>query len=99
MPGGCVFNAAAAELDDKPGPARDLLVASRKLWLSTLVKAIRLAVEQGHLIPTTDAEQMAFELMGVALGYHHHRRLLRDGRAEARAHAAFERLLTAATAA
>jgi hypothetical protein len=39
MPGGCIFFAAAAELDDKPGPARDRLVASQRDWLEALATA------------------------------------------------------------
>src|SRR5690242_1048156 len=33
LPGGCVFMHAAAELDDRPGPARDALVGQQRLWL------------------------------------------------------------------
>src|SRR5690349_10613587 len=43
QPGGCIFVAAAAELDDRPGPARDRLVALQREWLGTLAGAARRA--------------------------------------------------------
>jgi AcrR family transcriptional regulator len=93
LPGGCVFIAAAAELDDQPGAAREFLVGTQKEWLATLAKAARIAVEEGHLAAELDTAQFAFEMYGIALAYHHGSRLLRDRRTEARAHAAFERLV------
>jgi AcrR family transcriptional regulator len=93
QPGGCVFLAAAAELDDAEGPQRDFLVSSQASLLSALAKAARLAVETGELRADLDSEQLAFEMLGVVMAYHHTRRLLRDPKADARAKHAFERLL------
>jgi AcrR family transcriptional regulator len=98
-PGGCVFLAASVELDDGAGPQRDFLVGSQAALLATLAKAARLAVQEGQFRPELDCEQFAFEMLGIALGFHHLRRLLNDPKAEARAHAAFEALLAAAHAA
>jgi AcrR family transcriptional regulator len=98
FPGGCIFVAAAAELDDREGRPRDALVAIQKQWLATLAKAARLAVESGHLKSALDCEQFAFELNGIVLSAQHGKRLLRDARAEARARQAFERLLAASVA-
>lgn len=92
--GGCVFVAAAAELDDAEGPQRDYLVSVQTSWLQLLAKAARIAVEEGELAADLDAEQFAFEMIGTAMAYHHARRLLRDPKAEARAKSAFERLLS-----
>jgi len=39
LPGGCLFIAAATELDDQPGPLRDFLVGSQRDWLSTFAQA------------------------------------------------------------
>ena len=36
LPGGCVFVAAASELDDRPGPVRDRLVALQREWVDLL---------------------------------------------------------------
>lgn len=97
LPGGCLFFAAATELDDRDGRPRDYLQATQRDLRAALAKAARLAVEEGHFRADLDCEQLAFELNGIALGYHHARRLLRDERAEARARTAFQRLLAAAS--
>jgi AcrR family transcriptional regulator len=94
QPGGCVFMAAAAELDDGEGPQRDYLVAAQSSLLATLSKAARIAVEEGELRRDLDCDQFAFEMLGVVMAYHHARRLLRDPKADTRAKNAFERLLT-----
>jgi AcrR family transcriptional regulator len=96
MPGGCVLVAAAVELDDQPGPARDLLVKQQRDWLDLLATTVRAAVAEGQFRRDVDPEQFAHDLYGVMLGYHHALRLLRDPRAEKRAVRAFENLVDAA---
>jgi AcrR family transcriptional regulator len=98
VPAGCIFVAAAAELDDRPGVARDRLVSLQEEWLATLAGAARRAVEAGHFRRDLDPELFAFELQGIALSYHHQSRLLREPRAGERARAAFDRLLADARA-
>lgn len=96
LPGGCFFVGAASELDDRPGALRDLLVALQKDWLEVLSNTARTAVKEGHFHDGVDPEQLAHDLYGVMLAYHHASRLLADPRAEARARAAFDSLLGAA---
>jgi AcrR family transcriptional regulator len=96
MPGGCLLVAAATELDDRPGRPRDYLVAAELELLSFLTKAVQLAIEAGHFASDTDPEQLAFELHAMVLGFTHSKRLLRDPKVEARARAAFDRLVAAA---
>ncbi|MBX3270752.1 MAG: TetR/AcrR family transcriptional regulator [Sandaracinaceae bacterium] len=98
QPGGCLFMAAAMELDDQPGPARDHLVATQRDWIEALQQAARIAVEEGHFRADLDVEQWAYELWGLALGYHFYHRLLRDPRALARAERALEALLASSAA-
>jgi AcrR family transcriptional regulator len=93
QPGGCIFVQAAVELDDRPGPARDRLVAMQREWLATLGTAVEGAIAEGHFRRDVDPDQLAFELYGVMLSFHHAIRLLRDPRADARARRAVERLL------
>lgn len=93
-PGGCLFVAAAAELDDRPGPVRDRLVELQKGWLETISIVFRAGVAEGRFLPDADPVQFAHDLYSVMLGYHHAWRLMRDPRAEERARAAFERLLS-----
>jgi AcrR family transcriptional regulator len=98
QPGGCIFVQAAAELDDRPGPARDRLVALQREWLGAIATTVKGAKELGHLRRDVDPEQLAFELYGIMLSCHHATRLLRDARGFERARRAFEALLAAARA-
>jgi AcrR family transcriptional regulator len=93
LPGGCPMIGGAIEFDDKPGPVRDALAAGQRAWIGTLTRATRQAVEQGQLADDTDPEQISFELFGIALVVHHHRRLLGYEKARARALAAFDALI------
>lgn len=93
LPGGCIMLGAAAEFDDRPGAVRDALVRGQRAWMETLKKAVRLSVEEGHLAAGTDAEQFAFECLGIALAFHYHRRLLGDTRARRKALAAHDALI------
>ena len=95
-PGGCLFVAAAAELDDRPGSVRDRLVALQKGWLEMIAIVFRTGVTEGVFRPDLDPEEFAHDLYSVMLGFHHASRLMRDPSAEKRANAAFGRLLTSA---
>jgi AcrR family transcriptional regulator len=99
QPGGCVFVQAAVELDDKPGPARDRLVALQREWLASLATTVRAAVAEGHFRADLDPEQVAFELYGIMLSAHHASRLLHDPRAFDRARRAVDRLVESCRAA
>lgn len=94
--GGCIFVAASAELDDRPGPARDLLVKLQKDWLDTLAGAVRIAVAEGHFKRAVDPDQFAFEMYAIMLMGHQASRLLRDRKAGERTRRAFDALLAAA---
>lgn len=96
QPGGCLFVAAATELDDKPGHARDVLVELQRDWLEVLANAVRTAIAVGDFHEGTDPEQFAQDLYGIMLACHHATRLLRDPKAEKRARTAFEAILAAA---
>jgi AcrR family transcriptional regulator len=96
LPGGCVFVAAAVELDDRPGPARDCLVKQQRDFLDLIATTARGAVAAGQFRKDVDVEQFAHDFYAVMLGYHHAFRLLRDPRAEKRAARAFEALVDAA---
>jgi AcrR family transcriptional regulator len=95
LPGGCLMLAASAEYDDRPGAVRDLLVAGQRELRGAVAKAIRIAIDEGHLAPHTDPWQITFELFGIVLATHHDLRLLGDARALERASDALERLIDA----
>jgi AcrR family transcriptional regulator len=92
-PGGCLFSAAAAELDDRPGPARDELVALERRWIDHLESEVRLAVRLGELPRGTDPHQLVFELFSVLLGANFWNRLLGDPDAVRGAQDAIDRAL------
>jgi AcrR family transcriptional regulator len=96
MPGGCIFVAAFAELDDRPGPARDRLFAAQRDWLGTLAGAARIAVEEGHFRRDVDPDQIAHELYAQTYGLHFLARLGDAATAEQRARTAYENLLASA---
>ena len=85
LPGGCPMIGGASEFDDKPGPVRDMLAGGQRTWIETLKRAVRQTIEEGEFTRDTDPEQIAFEMFGIALVVHHHRRLLGYVRARERA--------------
>ena len=85
---------AAAEYDDRPGPIRDAVIANQHRGNAITQKAVRLAIEEGHLLPDTDPEQISFEMLGIVLASHNHRRLLGDKEARKRALTAFDQLIS-----
>jgi AcrR family transcriptional regulator len=90
---GCIYISGAVEFDDRPGPVRDALAGMVLLWHGALGRAIRMAVELGHLRADTDPLQMLFEIHGLILSLHHDARFLRTAGAVERARTAFERLI------
>jgi AcrR family transcriptional regulator len=98
LPGGCIMISTAIEYDDRPGPIRDAAIANQHRGNAITQKAVRLAVEEGHLRPETDPEQISFEMLGLVLATHNHRRLLGDKEARKRALTAFDELISRHTA-
>ncbi len=93
LPGGCVFDAVAAELDDQPGPARDYLVEVQKDYQEVVKRAAKIAIDVGEFRENLDLGQFAFEFGSITAAYHHFGRLLGDPEAEQQAYHAFEALL------
>jgi AcrR family transcriptional regulator len=91
---GCIYISGAVEFDDRPGPVRDALVTMVQTWQNALERAIRIAIDEGHLRADTDPKQMLFEVHGLILALHHDARFLRHAGADARARAAFENVLS-----
>ncbi len=93
LAGGCLFIAAATELDDRPGPVRDNLVRHLRDMLGTIARAARICVEEGHFRQDLDVDQFAFEAWGLLLTYHQYRRLLQDDAVHKRGRRAFAGLV------
>jgi AcrR family transcriptional regulator len=98
LPGGCIFYAAGSELDDRPGAARDRLVAAQRDLQETLAQAVRIAKSEGHFRRDLDENQFVFEVFGIMHTCNFHQRLLHDPKAGTRAERAFARLLDDAAA-
>jgi AcrR family transcriptional regulator len=90
---GCIYISGAVEFDDRPGPVRDALVDMVRTWQAALERAIRMAVDAGHLRADTDAQQMLFEIHGLILALHHDARFLRNPGVLDRARSGFDRLI------
>ena len=91
---GCIYISGAVEFDDRPGPVRDALLGMVQTWHNALERAIRIAIEEGHLRADTDPQQLLFEVHGLILALHHDARFLRRPGADARARAGFENVLS-----
>jgi AcrR family transcriptional regulator len=90
---GDIFVAATNELDDMSGAVRDRLVSLQEFWMQGLAGFIQDAIDAGNLPEQTDVKQLAFELAGIYLAHQSTKRLMRDGSADSRALAAFDRLV------
>jgi len=90
---GCMLMALAQEFDDRPGPVRDLLVEKMGDWQKTLVRVARGAIEEKQFRDDIDPQKFAYEVMGIAMSFHHSNKLLKDGRARRLALTACEELL------
>jgi AcrR family transcriptional regulator len=96
LPGGCPMLPAGFELDDKPGPARDIVAGAQRDMLSAFAQAARIAVDEGELDPHLDTEQFAFEVHGAILASHQAQRLRNDPQATDRFRLAIDRIVDAA---
>jgi hypothetical protein len=60
-----------------------------------MANIVRSGIAEKAFRSDVDAEQFAHDLYAIMLGYHHASHLLRDPRAETRAHTAFDHLIAA----
>jgi len=90
---GCIFISGAVDFDDRPGPVRDALASSVKVWLAAVQRAVVQAKEQGHLKPDADERQICFEIHGLILAVHYEARFLKAPGSIERATQAFEQIL------
>jgi AcrR family transcriptional regulator len=91
---GCIYISGAVEFDDRPGAVRDALVSMVRAWHLAMERAIRIALEEGHLQSDADVSQILFELHGLILALHHDARFLRQPRAIELARRGFENVLS-----
>lgn len=82
LPGGCPMQSASLELDDKPGPLRDLVAHQQDRLRSFIARGVRMAMEEGHLRPDLDVDQFVFEGISISFGFAMNHRLLNHPDAE-----------------
>jgi AcrR family transcriptional regulator len=90
---GCIFISGAVDFDDRPGPVRDALASSVKIWLAAVQRAVVQAKEEGQLAADADEQQVGFEIHCLILGVHYEARFLKTPGSIARANKAFEQIL------
>jgi AcrR family transcriptional regulator len=93
MPGGCLLLQAAIELDDRPGPAQDLVVDAMRQWHETLRRVAASAIEAGQFRADLDPALFAYQLQGIILASHQTERLLRIPGAAAKMRRALDALI------
>lgn len=89
---GCVLLSAAVEYDGRNGPLRERVLRQQADWRDQLRRAVKLAIDAGHLRTDTDGTQLAFEIYALMLGLHHDAGLFGYEEARLRADAGLERL-------
>ena len=67
FPGGCFFAALAAELDTRPGRARDRVRELQGEWMDLLAQCFEEARRLGEIDPAADASLILFELQAMLL--------------------------------
>ena len=65
FPGGCFFASVAAELDTRPGPVRDRIVAFQSDWSELIGSGLRAARDEGEIDAGASIEQLTFELNAI----------------------------------
>lgn len=91
--GGCFFYAAAAEMDRRPGPLRDAVVAAVRAGLDLIRADLTAAVRAGDLAPDADVGQLLFELHAALQEVSTAHLLLEDPAAAERGRRAVDALL------
>lgn len=94
--GGCFFYHTGAELDDRPGPARERLAGAMERWLGLLEEQLEIARRAGEL-SEGDPEELVFRIHGHVLRAAWAARLLDDPTAFGQARDAVEEALAGGT--
>src|SRR5947209_1043400 len=91
FPGGCFMCTVSTEWDARTGELHDEVVVGWERWRSALRHNAAAAVAAGDL--DADPDQVAFEMLAIAMGLNQSIQLLGDPEAAGRARAALDRLL------
>jgi AcrR family transcriptional regulator len=90
----CLYMAGSFEFDDIEGPLRDRLREGEVRSRAALRRTVLQAMEEGHLRPDTDPEQLVYEIYSFFIGLMHDTRFMQDPDAEPRMRNAYARLIS-----
>ncbi len=93
LPGGCPIHVAGREYRHVPGPMHDAAMEREKQLARELRRMVNLAIESGELDARTDADQFAFEMVGLVLVAFQSEMIAGAEEAHRRARIAFDRLV------
>jgi AcrR family transcriptional regulator len=93
FPGGCFMTTVSTEWDAREGALHDEVREGWEQWRATLSHEAKRAVKQGELPAEANPDQVAFEMLAIAMGLNQSIQLLGDRRAPTRARQAFRRAL------
>ncbi len=90
---GCIFISGAVEFDDRASPVRDALEQSIQTWFAAVRRCVAIAIDEGHLRPSVDPEQVVFEIHGLILALHYEAKFIKSPESTARANVGFDNLI------
>jgi AcrR family transcriptional regulator len=93
FPGGCFMCTVSTEWDARDGELHDEVKTGWLRWRDQLRHEAKRAREKGELPKDSDPDQIAFELLSIAMGLNQSVQLLEDRRAPARARRAMHSAL------
>ncbi len=93
MSGGCIFVSASTEFSDRPGIVRDLAMNQQQVWVDSLRRMAKSAINVGDFKENADCEQFAFDLYSLLLGFFYYQQLLQGPDTKDRQKTALNQLL------
>jgi AcrR family transcriptional regulator len=91
--GGCFLTTASVEFDARSGPVHEAVKDIMRLWVRTLEREAKIAIDKGELPGGTDPKDVAFTINALAVGANCDYQLHRDARSLERARRAMARVL------
>ncbi len=93
FPGGCFFASLLAEMDARPGPIHEGLIAGERRFVAAVSEMARAAQRRGEIAGDVDVGQLAFELQAAIELANYHFVLFGDPQELERARRAIQGLL------
>lgn len=91
--GGCIFVSSSTEFADRPGKVHDFIIQQQEIWVGSLRRIARSAIQAGDFRSDIDCSQFAFDLYSLLLGFYYYDKLLSKAETKTHQEAALEQLL------